>query len=654
MIIKILKSDYFLILQSALALFFFLFFTTQRGSGQTPELRNIRNFDHHAYEIVSEPMSWSDAKEYASAKSGNLVKIETFQEQIFLRSLMKDTATTAADGGGAKYFWLGGSDVQIEGNWKWTDGSEINAPTITTNDLWGKGKGFEAGLSEPDNFMDNQHCLAMSLETWPAGATNSEAFGSAGQWNDISCSNKLNFVIEYDISANYEDGSLNVKHFSAENKNYRASFQLSPCATVCLKLISASETDLPTSPLASNYSGNVLSVKKLAFGSQMYELDLKLIDPQALIFEVVSSNLTSSTLSYPTSTWVTAEPKTVGVDLTKLQKAIDYAFDDVVIDDVPKPQDTQGLVIVRHGVIIAERYGPNADKETIATSWSTAKSFTSALTGIAIENGSIGSVDTPASEFITEWRAGETKDITIKNLLMMSSGLQEFGNDSTTMYIGSQNDEGAYEIVDNVKYSIENRQADPDLAPWLGSTYNWNYQNADTQIVGESIERATGKSLADFAETELFSKIGMDAGWWKDGFDNYMPWCCIDATTRDFARFGLLYAREGKWQGSAVVPAAWVTESTKLSTITSPALKVGYGYFWWPHVNGEWFYAAGSRSNNIYVHPGLDLVVARNSSLEFLGDETAKDRATGAHRTLFPARWDHEEFFELVIDSVNQ
>jgi CubicO group peptidase (beta-lactamase class C family) len=386
----------------------------------------------------------------------------------------------------------------------------------------------------------------------------------------------------------------------------------------------------------------------------MYELNLKLIDPQALIFEVSNSNLTSSTLTYPASTWVTAEPKTVGVDMTKLQKAIDYAFDDVVIDGVPKPQYTQGLVIVRHGVIIAEKYGANADKEAIATSWSTAKSFTSALTGIAIKNGSIGSVDTPASEFITEWRAGETKDITIKNLLMMSSGLQEFGNDSTTMYIGSQNDAGAYEIVDNVKYSIENRQADPDLAPWLGSSYNWNYQNADTQIVGESIERATGKSLAEFAETELFSKIGMSAGWWKDGFDNYMPWCCIDATTRDFARFGLLYAREGKWQGSAVVPAAWVTESTKLSTITSPALKVGYGYFWWPHVDGEWFYAAGSRSNNIYVHPGLDLVVARNSTLEFLGDETAKDRAKGAHRTLFPEKWDHEEFFELVIDSVNQ
>ena len=185
MIRKILRNDYVLILQSALVLLFFLFFTTQRGSAQTSELRKIRNFDHHTYEVISEPMSWSDAKEYALAKSGALVKIETFQEQIFLRSLMKDTITTAADGGGAKYFWLGGSDAQIEGSWKWADGSEIIALSITTNDLWGKGQGFEAGLSEPDNFMENQHCLAMGLESWPAGATDSEAFGSAGQWNDI-------------------------------------------------------------------------------------------------------------------------------------------------------------------------------------------------------------------------------------------------------------------------------------------------------------------------------------------------------------------------------------------------------------------------------------------------------------------------------------
>ena len=654
MIIKILRNNDLLILQSSLALLFVLFFISQKGNGQTSDIRKIRNFDHHAYEIISEAMSWSDATEYASAQGGSLVKIETFQEHNFLRLLMKDTTTTAADGGGAKYFWLGGSDAKIEGDWNWTDGSRIEVLSITTKDLWGNGQGFETGLSEPDNFMENQHCLAMGLETWPAGATESEAFGSAGQWNDISCSNKLNFIIEYDISANYENGTLSVRHFSAENKNYKASFQLSPCATVCLKLISASETDLPSSLLASDFAESVLRIKKLSYGNQMYELDLKLIDPKALIFEVTNSNLTSSTLTYPAGDWITAKPDTVGVDMAKLQKAIDYAFDDVVVDGVPKPQYTQGLVIVRQGVIIAEKYGSNANKETIATSWSTAKSFTSALTGIAIEKGSIGSVDTPASEFITEWRAGETKDITIKNLLMMSSGLQEFGNDSTTMYVGSQNEEGAYEIVDNVKYSIENRQADPDLAPWLGATYNWNYQNADTQIVGESIERATGLSLADFAEEELFSKIGMNAGWWKDGFDNYMPWCCIDATTRDFARFGLLYAREGKWLGSAVIPATWVTESTKLSTITSPALKVGYGYFWWPHVDGEWFYAAGSRSNNIYVHPGLGLVVARNSTLEFLGDETVKDRAKGAHRTLFPAKWDHEEFFELVIDSVNK
>ena len=136
-----------------------------------------------------------------------------------------------------------------------------------------------------------------------------------------------------------------------------------------------------------------------------------------------------------------------------------------------------------------------------------------------------------------------------------------------------------------------------------GANYNWNYQNADTQVIGEIIEQTTEMSLYDFANSVLFSKIGMTASWWKDAFDNYMPWCCIDATTRDFARFGLLYAREGKWEQETIISGKWVAESTALTTSITSSLPYGYGYFWWPSVSNEWFMALGSRSNNIYVHP---------------------------------------------------
>jgi len=160
---------------------------------------SVKSFEGHAYEVINVPMTWSEAEEHAKQKLGTLAKINSLQENVFLRSLMSEITTTAQDGGGANYFWLGGSDTIFEGDWQWVDGTKIDSSAITAHTLWGQGPGFETGLSEPDNFMGNQDCLAMGLETWPKGADALNSFGTAGQWNDISCSNKLGFVIEYDV-----------------------------------------------------------------------------------------------------------------------------------------------------------------------------------------------------------------------------------------------------------------------------------------------------------------------------------------------------------------------------------------------------------------------------------------------------------------------
>ena len=85
-------------------------------------------------------------------------------------------------------------------------------------------------------------------------------------------------------------------------------------------------------------------------------------------------------------------------------------------------------------------------------------------------------------------------------------------------------------------------------------------------------------------------------------------------------------------------------------TQTSASDGGGSEYFWWPSVSSEWFMALGSRSNNIYVHPGLDLVAVRNSTLEIVGD--TNERKNSYHLTKFPAKWDHVEFFQTVVDSV--
>ena len=628
----------------------------------------VNSFEGHAYEVISVPMTWSEAEEYSKQKLGMLAKINSLQENVFLQSLMSQITTVAQDGGGAKYFWLGGSDSVLEANWQWVDGTKIDSSSITNRALWGQGPGFETGSSEPDNFMGNQDCLAMGLETWPKGAEALNSLGVAGQWNDISCSNELGFVIEYDVGASFKDGALQVKHLTVGDKKYSASFQLASQTTyspnercwllssVCFKLTAADETSLPTTNTANYFSDDILKITKLEYEGKVYELDLELIDSENLIFEATQANLTSSIQTFPSDSWITATPDSVGMDTAKLQQAIDYAFNDVMVNGTLTPQNTQGVVIIRHGAIVAEKYASDSSKESIATSWSTAKSFTSALMGIAIDKGYVSSEYAPAAEFITEWAGDDRKNMTIKNLLQMSSGLIEGGTsgygDGAIMYIGLEDEEGVSDPdrpVDNVLYSID-RVIDPNRAPWLGAAYSWNYQNADSQLLGEIIERATNTSIYDFAQDVLFNKLGINAGWWTDEFGNYMSYCCLDMTTRNFARFGLLYAREGKWNAEQIVSQEWVIKSTAPSVWLSDSITYGYGYQWWPDDSGDWFFSIGSRMNNIYIHPGLDIVVVRNSSLEFVGE--GKSRANGAyHDTKFPAAWDHNAFFQPIIDS---
>lgn len=628
----------------------------------------VNSFEGHAYEVISVPMTWSEAEEYSKQKLGMLAKINSLQENVFLQSLMSQITTVAQDGGGAKYFWLGGSDSVLEANWQWVDGTKIDSSSITNRALWGQGPGFETGSSEPDNFMGNQDCLAMGLETWPKGAEALNSLGVAGQWNDISCSNELGFVIEYDVGASFKDGALQVKHLTVGDKKYSASFQLASQTTyspnercwllssVCFKLTAADETSLPTTNTANYFSDDILKITKLEYEGKVYELDLELIDSENLIFEATQANLTSSIQTFPSDSWITATPDSVGMDTAKLQQAIDYAFNDVMVNGTLTPQNTQGVVIIRHGAIVAEKYASDSSKESIATSWSTAKSFTSALMGIAIDKGYVSSEYAPAAEFITEWAGDNRKNMTIKNLLQMSSGLIEGGTsdygDGAIMYIGLEDEEGVSDPdrpVDNVLYSID-RVIDPNRAPWLGAAYSWNYQNADSQLLGEIIERATNTSIYDFAQDVLFNKLGINAGWWTDEFGNYMSYCCLDMTTRNFARFGLLYAREGKWNAEQIVSQEWVIKSTAPSVWLSDSITYGYGYQWWPDDSGDWFFSIGSRMNNIYIHPGLDIVVVRNSSLEFVGE--GKSRANGAyHDTKFPAAWDHNAFFQPIIDS---
>jgi Lectin C-type domain len=146
------------------------------------------------YSIYSTPMTWAKANAYAKAVGGQLAVVEDIEENDFLYQEIMDlmsssdlVKSTAKDGGGAAYVWLGATDAVTEGVWKWVNNQDLD----TDNFMWGSN----GSLSEPDDFGKKQDHLALGLEDWPVG--------DAGQWNDLNGSNKLFFVVEFEGAYSY-------------------------------------------------------------------------------------------------------------------------------------------------------------------------------------------------------------------------------------------------------------------------------------------------------------------------------------------------------------------------------------------------------------------------------------------------------------------
>jgi CubicO group peptidase (beta-lactamase class C family) len=163
------------------------------------------------------------------------------------------------------------------------------------------------------------------------------------------------------------------------------------------------------------------------------------------------------------------------------------------------------------------------------------------------------------------------------------------------------------------------------------------------------LEAATGQNVLDYADMHLFSKIGMNADWWTDELGHAMTYCCIDTTTRDFARFGLLYARNGRWGEDQIVSEAWVKESTTVPTGTD---NQNYALQWWVNSSAGYFSSQGLNKNNIYIFPELDLVIVRNSLYTKVGSSSIRT-GDNYHATLEPLDWSDSEFLSYITDAIN-
>ena len=364
--------------------------------------------------------------------------------------------------------------------------------------------------------------------------------------------------------------------------------------------------------------------------------------------------------AWPGAAWATGAPESQDVDGQKLEEARRYAFEE--------GRNTQGVVVARRGVIVAEWYAPGASEESWATSWSVAKSFASSLVGIAIDEGLIDGVDVPMSRYIPSWAGTEKEKILLRHVLQMAPGL-EWNEDYNP---NSLNTSDVIALVLRGGEELQIAAGKPVVAE-PGTVFK--YSSGTSMLLSAVIQEATGMSALEYARKKLFAPLGIErADWWQSMSGHTLTYCCVDMTSRDFARFGLLFARGGKWRDRAVVSPEWV----QASTTPSPA-NAGYGYQWWllgvqtqtgpgsapspSTLPPGTFAAIGVDDQIVYVVPSLDLVVVRNGTYVKDPGPAVADPQLVAHLppsgivegkgTLAPKDWDIAGFLKLVIAAVS-
>ena len=275
----------------------------------------------------------------------------------------------------------------------------------------------------------------------------------------------------------------------------------------------------------------------------------------------------------------------------------------VDLDTFLEETGTTAFIVLQNDLILTQRYFNGSSREATQTSFSAAKSFVSTLVWIAIEEGHIGSLDNPVTDYIPELLDADPRmsEITIRNLVSMSSGLKysEAGlpwtDDARTYYAPD---------LRAAALSVEIEEAP-------GTTFLYN--NYNPLLLGMVLERTTGMSVASYLETRLWQPMGAEAaGSWSldseaSGFEKMESG--INGRAIDFLRFGRLFLNEGLNGDQQVVPAQWVAEATRRDTSTDPAAD--YQYFWWIDEVGDGYLAWGNHGQFIYVVPSQELVVVR-------------------------------------------
>jgi CubicO group peptidase (beta-lactamase class C family) len=299
------------------------------------------------------------------------------------------------------------------------------------------------------------------------------------------------------------------------------------------------------------------------------------------------------------------------------------------LDDLLARTRTQGFLVVKDGKIVDQRYFNGANDKTKFTSWSVAKSFTATLVGLALADGKIRSLDDPITDYLPELKGSGYDGVPIKDILEMSSGVkfsEDYGNGKSDVMIMWE------KVMTQQSLTLAEYAKSLGRAEKPGSKFV--YRSVDTAVLGMLVQRVTGKPLAQLLSERIWQPLGMeqDATWLTDrpGPDALEAgFCCINATLRDYARFGLMFLHDGKADDKQLVPAAWVKAATnpQSSQVGWGHLSAGdpgaYGYQWWliyPGA-GHAYSAEGVFFQFIYVSPKYNMVIVKTSAYDDFWDD---------------------------------
>lgn len=306
-------------------------------------------------------------------------------------------------------------------------------------------------------------------------------------------------------------------------------------------------------------------------------------------------------------------PWDLGKNRDSLQYQGEFLGKKTTLEQFIDLSDTSAFLVIHKGAIVFEDYRHGDSRGSLHASFSVAKSFTSALVGIALAEGHIQSLADPVQKYLPELTSSTYDGVTVQHVLQMSSGIRF--NETYTDPNSDINKMTAQ--VPPLSYLEYMNTLERAHAP---GTFN-HYASINTQLLGLLVSRVTGRSITDYMTEKLWHPLGMErpGKWTLDGQGKELTMGGLAACARDYAKLGLLYLHDGKRGKQQILTRSWVRESVvpteaHLLPGKNPASSnvSGYQYQWWtPQDWDNDFLARGIWGQTIFVHPDNDVVIVK-------------------------------------------